>query len=68
MLLGWYVAVLRGRSRNACRVSVGASEKGPLPRLRRRWEGSIKVNFREVGWEGVDWILLIMPVTSGVLL
>ena len=28
----------------------------PLERLRRRWEKNIKMNLREVGWEGTDWI------------
>jgi hypothetical protein len=25
---------------------------------RRRWEDNIRTDFREVGWEGVDWIHL----------
>ena len=32
--------------------------KGPLVRSRRRWEDNIKMNYREVSWEGVDWIHL----------
>jgi hypothetical protein len=28
----------------------------PLGRHRRRWEGNIKTDIAEVGWEGVDWI------------
>jgi hypothetical protein len=28
----------------------------PLERLRSRWENNIKMNLREVGWGGVDWI------------
>jgi hypothetical protein len=32
--------------------------KRPLGKLRRRWEDNIKMDFRERGWENVDWILL----------
>ena len=28
----------------------------PLGRLRRRWEDNIKMDLREVGWGGMDWI------------
>jgi hypothetical protein len=27
-------------------------------RTRCRWEDNIRMNLREVGWEGVDWIYL----------
>jgi hypothetical protein len=27
-------------------------------RLRRRWEGNIRMDLRETGWEGVQWIHL----------
>jgi hypothetical protein len=30
--------------------------KGPVGRPRRRWLGNIKVDLREIGWDGVDWI------------
>jgi hypothetical protein len=37
---------------------VGKPEgKRLLGRPRRRWE-DIRMDLREVGWEGVDWILL----------
>jgi hypothetical protein len=32
--------------------------KKPLGRLRRRWEGGIGMDLREIGWESVDWIQL----------
>jgi hypothetical protein len=32
--------------------------KRPLGRPRRRWEDNIKINLREIGWEGVDWMHL----------
>jgi hypothetical protein len=30
--------------------------KGPLDRLRRRWEDNIKLVFREIEYDAVDWI------------
>jgi hypothetical protein len=30
----------------------------PLGRPRHRWEDDIKMDLREMGWEGVDWIHL----------
>jgi hypothetical protein len=42
-----------------CRVLVGKPEgKRPLGRPVRRWEDNIKINLREIGWGGVDWIHL----------
>jgi hypothetical protein len=32
--------------------------KRPLLRLRRNWEDNIKMYLSEIGWEGVEWILL----------
>jgi len=29
-----------------------------VERPRRRWEDNIKMDVREVGWEGVDWMHL----------
>jgi hypothetical protein len=46
-----------GRMRNAYKILVGKPEgKRPLGRPRRRWEDNIKMNLREIEWEGVDWI------------
>jgi hypothetical protein len=43
----------------ACRILVGKLEgKRPLGRPRRRSENSIKMDFREIGWRGKDWIHL----------
>jgi hypothetical protein len=33
-------------------------ERGPLGRPRRRWVDNIKMDLREIGWDGVDWINL----------
>jgi hypothetical protein len=46
-----------GEKRNAYRILVGKPEvKKPTGRLRRRWVDNIKMNLREIGWGGVDWI------------
>jgi hypothetical protein len=46
-----------GEKRNAYRSLVGKPEgKRPLGRPRRRWEDYIKMDHREIGWGGMDWI------------
>jgi hypothetical protein len=38
---------------------VGKPEgKSPLGIQRRRWVDNMKVNLREIGWGGMDWIHL----------
>jgi hypothetical protein len=45
--------------RNAYKSLVGKPEgKRPLGRPRRRWENNIKMDLREIGFGGVDWIHL----------
>ncbi|KAJ4444920.1 hypothetical protein ANN_06719 [Periplaneta americana] len=58
--LRWAGHVARmGESRNAYRVLVGRpAGKRPLGRPRRRWEDNIKMDLREVGYDGRDWINL----------
>ncbi|KAJ4444184.1 hypothetical protein ANN_05974 [Periplaneta americana] len=58
--LRWAGHVARmGESRNAYRVLVGRPEgKRPLGRPRRRWEDNIKMDLREVGYDGRYWINL----------
>jgi hypothetical protein len=47
----------RGEKRNSYRILVGnPEEKRPLGRLRRRWVDNIKMDLREIGWDGMDWI------------
>jgi proteasome lid subunit RPN8/RPN11 len=57
-MMRWAVHVARrGAKRNACRILVGKPEgKKPIGRPRCRWVDNIKVNFREIGWGGMDWI------------
>ena len=48
-----------GEWRGVHRVLVGKPEgKGPLGRPRRRWEDNIKMDLREVGGGGGDWMEL----------
>jgi hypothetical protein len=50
-----------GEERKVYKVSVGKPEGNtsiPLGRPRRRWEDGIKVDLRETGLGGVDWIRL----------
>jgi hypothetical protein len=46
-----------GVTRNAYRIMVGNPEgKRPLGRRRRRWVDNIKMDLREIRWNGMDWI------------
>jgi hypothetical protein len=45
--------------RNKYRIWVGKPEgKRQLGNRRRRWEDNIKIDLREIGWGGMDWIEL----------
>jgi hypothetical protein len=49
-----------GNEGNAYRILVGKpEEKRQLVRTRRRWADNIKMNLREIGWHGMDWIDLL---------
>jgi hypothetical protein len=54
----WAGLVARmGEKRNVYRILVGKPEgKRPLERPRRRWVDNIKIDLRDIGWDGVDWI------------
>jgi hypothetical protein len=48
-----------GETRDAYRILMGEPEgKRPLGRPRRRWVDDIKMDIREIGWDGMDWIEL----------
>jgi hypothetical protein len=48
-----------GDKKNAYRILVGKPEgKRPLGRPRRSWEDNIRMDLREIGWGGMDWINL----------
>jgi hypothetical protein len=47
--------------RNAFSILVGKpEEKTPLGRARHRWEDNIRMDLKEIWWEGVDWIHLAL--------
>jgi hypothetical protein len=45
-----------GQTRNSYRVSVESQKKSPLGRPRRRWVNNIKMDLRDIGWDGMGWI------------
>jgi hypothetical protein len=46
-----------GEKRNAYRPSAGKPEgRRPLGRPRRRWVNNMKMDLREIGWDGIYWI------------
>jgi hypothetical protein len=46
-----------GEKRNAYRILVGKPEgTGPLGSPRRQGVDNIKMDLREIGWDGMDWI------------
>jgi hypothetical protein len=48
-----------GEGRGVCRVLVGRPEgKRPLGRPSRRWEDNIKMDLKEIGIDGANWIHL----------
>jgi hypothetical protein len=58
MRLLWHVAHI-GEVRNAYRILVRKPEgKRPLRRFRHRWEDNVRMDLKEICWEGVDGIHL----------
>jgi hypothetical protein len=48
---------INGEKRNIYRILAGKPEgKEPLGRSSRRWVDNIKMDLREIGWDGMDWI------------
>jgi hypothetical protein len=46
-----------GEGRKVYRVLVGKHKgRRPLGRLRHRWENGFRIDLREIGWGGVEWI------------
>jgi hypothetical protein len=58
MRMRWAGHVARmGETRNAYTLLVGKPEgKRPIERPIRRWVDNIKMDLREIGWGGMDWI------------
>jgi hypothetical protein len=56
-------------NRNVYRILVEKpAGKRPLGRPGRMWVEYIKIDLREIGWDGVDWIDLAEIGTTGGLL
>jgi hypothetical protein len=68
--LRWAGHVARmGEERGAYRILVGRPEgRRPLGKPRHRWEDNIKMDLREVGWGGMNWIELVQERDGGGLL
>jgi hypothetical protein len=50
-----------GEMRNVYRILVGKPEgKRECGRFRCRWEDNLRMDLREIRWEGVDWIHLAL--------
>jgi hypothetical protein len=47
-----------GRGEVFTGFSLGGREQKPLGRPRRRWEDNIKMDLREIGIDGANWIQL----------
>jgi hypothetical protein len=46
-----------GANRTAYRILVGKPErKGPYGRPRWKWVNNIKMDLRDIGWDGTAWI------------
>jgi hypothetical protein len=55
--LGIVLCSTYGEKRNAYKILMGKPErKRPLGGPRRRLEDNIKIDLKDVGWGGVDWI------------
>jgi hypothetical protein len=49
-----------GEGRGVYKILVGRPKsKSPLGRPRHKWENNIKMDLRETGIDGVDWIWLV---------
>jgi hypothetical protein len=58
MRMLWAGLIARtGKKRNAYGILMGnPGGKRPLERPRRKLEDNIKIDRREIGWGGMDWI------------
>jgi hypothetical protein len=58
-----------GEEKKVYKVLVGKPEgKRPLERPRHRWEDEVRMDLREIGLGGVDWIRLAQDRDGGGLL
>jgi hypothetical protein len=63
-MMRWVGHVARmDEKRKAYRILVEKPEgKRPLRRPRRRWVDNTKMDLREIGWGGMDWIDLVQDI------
>jgi hypothetical protein len=56
----WANCVVRiGEIRNKCNILVGRPQgKRPLGRPTCKLEGNIRIDLKEIGWKGADWVHL----------
>jgi hypothetical protein len=48
-----------GEKKNAYRMLVGKAEgKRPLGKPKLRWLDNLKMDLREIGWDGVNWMYM----------
>jgi hypothetical protein len=63
--------ITNGEKRTAYRILVGGAEgKRPLGRPRHGWVDNFKIDFREIGWDGMVWIGLLwlrIEISGGLL-
>jgi hypothetical protein len=62
--VGWTCGT-HGEGRGVYRVLVGRPEvKRPLGRPRSRWEDNIKLDYREIGIDGANWIQMAQDIVQ----
>jgi hypothetical protein len=55
-----------GETRNAYRILVEKPEgRRQLGKPRRQWVNNLKMNLKEICWDGLEWIDLAQERTSG---
>jgi hypothetical protein len=56
---------MHGRDKRLIRNVIGKpGGKRQLRRCRRMWKNNVKMDFRELAWENVDWIRLDQDATD----
>jgi hypothetical protein len=63
----WVGHVIRmGEKRSPYKILMGKLEgKRPLGRPRGRWEDNNRMDLREIGWDGMDWVDLALNRDNG---
>jgi hypothetical protein len=62
--VGWTCGT-HGKGSGVYRVLVGRPEgKRQLRKPRRRWENNIKMDLREIGTDGANWIRLVRDMVQ----